>query len=101
MNKKLFVTIFLGCMAAGQLSAQKAMAWNTPELNQQNREQRRANFFAYENETLAQKGDKAASKRYLSMEIQFRKKLLRPTSRLLQTTIRRLQMGGLPSAGIV
>ena len=68
MNKKLFVTIFLGCMAAGQLSAQKAMAWNTPELNQQNREQRRANFFAYENETLAQKGDKAASKRYLSME---------------------------------
>ena len=68
MNKKLFVTIFLGCMAAGQLSAQKAMAWNTPEINQQNREQRRANFFAYENETLAQKGDKAASKRYMSME---------------------------------
>ncbi len=68
MNKKLFVTLFLGCMAAGQISAQKAMAWNTPELNQQNREQRRANFFAYENETLAQKGDKAASNRYMSME---------------------------------
>ena len=53
MNKKLFVTLFVGCLAAGELSAQKAMAWNTPDFNQQNREQRRDNFFAFENEALA------------------------------------------------
>ncbi|MCI6117712.1 MAG: DUF4981 domain-containing protein [Prevotella sp.] len=68
MNKKLFVTLFVGCLAAGELSAQKAMAWNTPDFNQQNREQRRDNFFAFENEALAEKGDKKASSRYLSME---------------------------------
>ena len=68
MIKKLFITLLLGCMATADMAAQKAMAWNTPELNQENREARRANFFAYENERLAEKGDKKASARYMSME---------------------------------
>ena len=68
MNKKLFVTLIVGCLAAVEMSAQKAMAWNTPDFNQQNREQRRDNFFAFENNALAEKGDKSASSRYLSME---------------------------------
>lgn len=42
--------------------------WRNPQVNQQNREARRANFFAYESEALAKKDDKAASARYLSME---------------------------------
>ena len=67
MNKKLFVTLLLGCLALGEAVAQKAVAWNDPNLNEQNREPRRANFFAFENEALAEKGDKTASSRYLSM----------------------------------
>ncbi len=42
--------------------------WQNPLVNQQNREARRVNFFAYENEQLARNGQKAKSERYLSME---------------------------------
>jgi len=42
--------------------------WLNPQVNQQNREARRANFFAYESEALAKAGDKQASARYLSLE---------------------------------
>ena len=42
--------------------------WKNPYVNQQNREARRANFFAFESEELAQKGDKTQSQRYLSLE---------------------------------
>ena len=42
--------------------------WKSPFVNQQNREARRANFFAFESEELAAKGDKNLSERYLSME---------------------------------
>ena len=42
--------------------------WKNPRVNQQNREERRANFFAFESEEMARKGDKTLSNRYLSME---------------------------------
>ena len=42
--------------------------WCNPQVNQQNREARRANFFAYETEDLARLGQKARSSLYLSME---------------------------------
>ncbi len=42
--------------------------WRNPLVNQQNREARRANFFAFENEQLAREGEKSHSDRYLSME---------------------------------
>ena len=67
-NKKLFITAICGLFALADAMAQKPMAWNTPELNQLNREERRDNFFAFENKYLAEKGDKAASARFLSME---------------------------------
>ena len=66
--KKLIVSLFLGALAWQGATAQKSFPWNNPELNQQNREQRRANFFAFENIGLAEKGDKTKSGRYLSME---------------------------------
>ncbi len=56
---------------AGTLNVQAAgetPVWQNPQVNQQNREARRANFFAYENEQLARVGQKAKSERYLSME---------------------------------
>ena len=46
----------------------KEPVWLDPTLNQVNREERRANFFAYENIDLARKDDKSLSQRYLSME---------------------------------
>lgn len=42
--------------------------WQDPQVNQQNRKPRCAVFFGYESEALANKDDKTASSRYLSME---------------------------------
>ena len=66
--KKLLISLFIGATTLQGAVAQKSSAWNTPELNQQNREQRRANFFSYESINLAEQGDKSKSSRYLSME---------------------------------
>ena len=46
--------------------------WRNPQVNQQNRASRRADFFAYESRLAADKGDKTASVRYLSMEGKWR-----------------------------
>ena len=61
-----FLTLML--LAAASAQAADAPEWRNPQVNQQNRETRRANFFAFENEQLAKAGDKSASARYLSME---------------------------------
>ena len=58
-------------MALGTVSAQEPV-WKNPAVNQQNREARRANFFAFESEELARKGDKTQSQRYLSIEGKWR-----------------------------
>lgn len=42
--------------------------WKDAGINQENREARRAAFFAYETEDLALKGDKSKSERYISLE---------------------------------
>ena len=67
MLRRLF--IMACCLAAlGAWADGKPPVWKDPQVNQQNREPRRADFFAYESEALAAKGDKRRSKRYLSME---------------------------------
>ena len=66
MIKQLLLS--LTCLAVMPVSAQKVPAWQDPTVNQQNREVRRADFFAYESEELAKQGDKTKSARYLSME---------------------------------
>lgn len=59
--------LFLAVAAVGCINAVEPV-WKNPELNQQNREPRRAGYFAYESRSLADRGDKKASSRYLSME---------------------------------
>src|SRR5574344_341374 len=66
--KTLLISLFVGATPFQGAVAQKSSAWNTPELNQQNREQRRANFFSYESINLAENADKSKSSRYMSME---------------------------------
>ncbi len=63
-NFLLFSLLSLCVSAMGQ----RLPVWQDPQVNQQNREPRRANFFAYENAEQAQRGDKQQSARYLSME---------------------------------
>ncbi|MDE6634592.1 MAG: beta-galactosidase, partial [Bacteroidaceae bacterium] len=46
--------------------------WLDPNVNNVGTETPRASFFAFESEKLAQKGDKARSDRYLSMEGQWK-----------------------------
>ena len=65
MIRKLVLLCVCGAFTVA--SAQKTPVWRDASVNQQNREPRRAHFFAFENEDKA-KGDKKQSNRYLSME---------------------------------
>jgi len=73
MNLKQIITASL-LAAATSGYAQKAPAWQDPAVNAINRLQNRADYFAFENEALAQKDNgpkanaKALSSRYLSIE---------------------------------
>ena len=58
----------LSLTTASAVAADNTPEWRNAAVNQQNREARRANFFAFESEDLARAGQKAASSRYLSME---------------------------------
>lgn len=53
---------------SGCVAAQSESRWQNVNINQQNREPRRASFFAYENLDKAQNFDKKKSANYLSME---------------------------------
>ena len=64
--RKLLLAIMT--MATMGLAAQQAPEWKNPQVNQMNREARRAYFFAYETAELAAKANKQQSSRYLSME---------------------------------
>ena len=65
---KTILTILLATMALGMKASAEVPEWRNPVVNQQNREARRANFFAFESEELAKRGQMSASGRYLSME---------------------------------
>lgn len=58
----LFATVSL------QLSAQKAEKWLDPTVNAENRLENVSSFFAFENQSLAEKAVKQNSSRYLNME---------------------------------
>ena len=62
------IVLAMACLTLTSAYAQKAPAWQDPSVNQVNREARRAHFFAFESESMAMKGDKQQSERYLSME---------------------------------
>lgn len=64
---KSLLLLVMACYAV-TMSAADEPVWKNPQVNHQNREARRANFFAFESEELAAKGDKTLSARYLSME---------------------------------
>ena len=68
MKKNLLLLMSFMLFAGLPALADNAPEWRNPQINQQNREARRANFFAYENEETARVGKKQASSRYLSME---------------------------------
>ena len=55
MKKTIVLTVLLALTAlCGQ--ADVVPEWRNPQVNQQNREARRSNFFAFENEQLARVG---------------------------------------------
>ena len=68
MLRLLFLSLMVLALGTATVTADNAPEWRNPKVNQQNREPRHANFFAFENEELAKAGQKAASSRYLSME---------------------------------
>lgn len=64
---KVSLCLAMLSMSSGAL-AQSESRWQNVNINQQNREPRRANFFAFENLEKAQSFDKKKSANYLSME---------------------------------
>ncbi len=68
MMRNYLLSVMLMLVIVPAQSADQTPEWRNPQVNHQNRESRRANFFAYENEQLARMGDKTRSQRYLSME---------------------------------
>ena len=72
MMKNMILSILLGLSATLQAAQHPEEngkpVWQNPLVNEQNREPRRANFFAFESESLARTADKSRSARYLSME---------------------------------
>ena len=67
MTRSYLIVLF-SFLTALSVSAETSPEWRNPLVNQQHREARRANFFAFESEELAMKGVKSQSSRYLSME---------------------------------
>ena len=71
MNFRRIVKVSI-CLAMLSVStglwAQNESRWQNVDINQQNREPRRASFFAYESQDKAQGFDKKESANYLSME---------------------------------
>ncbi len=66
--KKILTLSLIVCQLSLSAAFAQEPVWKNPYVNQQNREARRANFFAYESEALAAQGEKSRSARYLSME---------------------------------
>ena len=69
LKKLLLSALFLSAVSA---FAAVEPAWRNPQVNQVNREARRAAFFAFENADKAKVGDMTKSERYLSMEGKWR-----------------------------
>ena len=72
MINKLLLSLSLASLSLTAMAADVKPVWLNPEVNQVNREARRADFFAYETVELAKAGDKSKSSRYLSMEGKWR-----------------------------
>ena len=70
MLRKLFFSTLL--LASVSAFAETDPAWKNPAINQVNREVRRADFFAFEDNQKAKVNDKTRSSRYLSMEGKWR-----------------------------
>ena len=66
MNIKRFLTC--GLLLASLASFAQTPMWNDPGKNKDNRLDNVSNYFAYETEAAAQKGNKADSKRFMSIE---------------------------------
>ena len=72
MIKNLLLAISFASLPLSGFSADVKPVWLNPEVNQVNREARRADFFAFEDAEKAKAGDKTKSGRYLSMEGKWR-----------------------------
>ncbi len=66
--KHLFFSAAFTMLASTQAVQAQTPRWLDPQVNRVNVEQARSSFFAYETQALAQKGQKEASERFLSME---------------------------------
>ena len=68
MNGRYFLFSALFMVTAITMQAQEALPWNNPMVNNINRKELTSDFFAFESASLAEKADKSASSRYLSIE---------------------------------
>ena len=72
MLRTFLLSLTISALSLPVLAADVKPVWLNPEVNQVNREARRADFFAFEDADKAKAGDKTKSARYLSMEGKWR-----------------------------
>ncbi len=72
MIKNLLLAFSFASLSTSTFAADVTPVWLNPEVNQQNREVRRSDFFAFEDAEKALQNDKKQSSRYLSMEGKWR-----------------------------
>lgn len=70
MQKSLFLFMVMGCsmISTTAFAQPKSEYWRDPLINEENRMESHADFFAYENENLAKNNDKTKSSRFLSID---------------------------------
>ena len=68
MNRRKLLAYLLLATSMSTVHAQQLPPWNDPSVNNINRKEPTSDFFAFESISLAEKNDKAASCRFLSMD---------------------------------
>ena len=68
MNRRKLLAYLLLATSMSTIHAQQLPPWNDPSVNNINRKELTSDFFAFESISLAEKNEKAASNRFLSMD---------------------------------
>ncbi|MCH5177767.1 MAG: DUF4981 domain-containing protein [Prevotellaceae bacterium] len=68
MNKRILMLGAVMALGMARMSAQTQPMWNDPRKNADNRMENVSDFFAFENEAVARFGKKEQSRRYMSIE---------------------------------
>ena len=68
MNKQFILTLLVAASSLPLIAQPKSNYWTDPSINEENRLEDHADFFAYEDDMKALKGEKSESSRFMTIE---------------------------------